>query len=133
MSPGDGAPAPTVGANLGGVGPAEIGAFYEKEMPRLVLFVTVSTGLDAHASADVAQTAFERALPRWAALRNPRAWLYRVAHNEAIARGRALCQPGLPGCGAAARSRPAVAGVRRRRGVAHPGRPPVAAVVGTGT
>jgi hypothetical protein len=45
-------------------GPAEIGAFYEKEMPRLVLFVTVSTGLDVHAAADVAQTAFKRALPR---------------------------------------------------------------------
>jgi hypothetical protein len=48
-------------------GPAEIGAFYEKEMPRLVLFVTVSTGLDVHAAADVAQTAFKRALPRRAA------------------------------------------------------------------
>jgi RNA polymerase sigma factor (sigma-70 family) len=90
MSSGDGAPAPTVGAKLAGVGPAEIGAFYEQEMPRLVLFVTVSTGLDVHAAADVAQTAFERALPRWAGLRNPRAWLYRVARNEAIARCRAV-------------------------------------------
>jgi RNA polymerase sigma factor (sigma-70 family) len=90
MSPGDGAPAPTVGAKLGSVGPAEIGSFYEQEMPRLVLFVTMSAGLDVHAAADVAQTAFERALPRWAALRNPRAWLYRVAHNEAIARRRAV-------------------------------------------
>jgi hypothetical protein len=66
MSPGDGAPAPTVGAKLGGVAPAEIGAFYEKELPGLVLFVTVSADLDVHAAADVAQTAFERALPRWA-------------------------------------------------------------------
>ena len=90
MPLGDGAPATTVGAKLGSVGPAEIGAFYEKEMPRLVLFVTVSTGLDMHAAADVAQTAFEKALPRWAELRNPRAWLYRVAHNEAMARCKAV-------------------------------------------
>jgi DNA-directed RNA polymerase specialized sigma24 family protein len=76
MSPGDGAPAPTVGAKLSGVSPAEIGALYEKELPRLVLFVTASTGLDVHAAADVAQTTFESALPRRAALRNPRAWLY---------------------------------------------------------
>jgi len=43
MPPGDGAPAPTVGAKLDSVHPAEIGAFYEKEMPRLVLF-TVTAG-----------------------------------------------------------------------------------------
>jgi RNA polymerase sigma factor (sigma-70 family) len=90
MPVGDGAPAATVGSELGSVSPAEIGAFYEKEMPGLVLFVTVSTGLDMHAAADVAQTAFEKALPRWAELRNPRAWLYRVAHNEAIARSKAV-------------------------------------------
>jgi RNA polymerase sigma factor (sigma-70 family) len=90
MPPGNGAPAPTVGAKLDIAHPAEIGAFYEKEMPRLVLFVTISTGLDIHAAADVAQTAFERALPRWAGLRHPRAWLYRVAHNEAIARCEAV-------------------------------------------
>ncbi len=65
---------------------ADIGAFYEREMPRLVLFVTISTGLDVHAAADVAQTAFERALPRWRSLRNPRAWLCRVAYHEALAR-----------------------------------------------
>lgn len=67
-----------------------IGAFYEREMPRLVLFVTVSTGLDVHAAADVAQTAFEKAVPRWATLRNPRAWLYRVAHREALARSESV-------------------------------------------
>ena len=27
---------------------------------------------------------------RWPALRNPKAWLYRVAHNEAIARVGAI-------------------------------------------
>jgi RNA polymerase sigma factor (sigma-70 family) len=86
---GDGAPATTVGANLGSVDSAGIGALYEKEMPRLVLFVRVSTGLDIHAASDVAQTAFEKALLRWAELRNPRAWLYRVAHSEGIARGKA--------------------------------------------
>jgi RNA polymerase sigma factor (sigma-70 family) len=80
----------TAGEKLDSVNPAEIGTFYEHEMPRLVLFVTVSTGLDGHAAADVAQTAFEKALPRWAALRHPRAWLYRVAQNEALARCEAL-------------------------------------------
>ena len=69
---------------------AEIGAFYEREMPRLVLFVTISTGLDTHAAADVAQTSFEKALPRWPTLRNPRAWLYQVAHHEALARSEAV-------------------------------------------
>ncbi len=29
-------------------------------------------------------------MPRWPALRHPRAWLYRVAHNEAIARSAAI-------------------------------------------
>jgi RNA polymerase sigma factor (sigma-70 family) len=72
------------------VNPAEIGAFYEREMPRLVLFVTVSTGLDSHGAADVAQAAFEKALPRWPTLRNPRAWLYRVAQHEALARCEAV-------------------------------------------
>jgi hypothetical protein len=32
-------------------------------MPRLVLLVTISTGLDIHAAADVAQAAFVKALP----------------------------------------------------------------------
>ncbi len=90
MAPGESAPAVTVGAKLERVNPAEIGAFYEREMPRLVLFVTISTGLDVHAAADVAQTAFEKALPRWATLHHPRAWLYRVAQHEAIARSKAL-------------------------------------------
>jgi RNA polymerase sigma factor (sigma-70 family) len=69
----------------------EITAFYDREMPRLVLFVmTLSGSLDGHAAADVAQTAFERALPRWPALRHPKAWLYKVAYNEAIARAAAI-------------------------------------------
>ena len=70
--------------------PAEIGTFYEREMPRLVLFVTIRTGLDIHAASDVAQAAFEKALTRWPTLRNPRAWLYRVAQNEALARCEAV-------------------------------------------
>lgn len=41
-------------------------------------------------SADVAQTAFERAVPRWPALENPKAWLYTVARNEAIPRCEAI-------------------------------------------
>ncbi len=79
-----------VGEKLERVNPAEIGAFYEREMPRLVLFVTISTGLDIHAAADVAQAAFEKALPRWPTLRNPRAWLHRVAQHEALARCEAV-------------------------------------------
>lgn len=86
----DGARSSAVGEKLERVNPAEIGAFYEREMPRLVLFVTISTGLDIHAAADVAQVAFEKALPRWPTLRNPRAWLYRVAQHEALARCEAV-------------------------------------------
>ncbi len=87
---GDGARAPAAEAGPDLVNPAEIGVFYEREMPRLVLFVTVGTGLDVHAAADVAQSAFEKALPRWPTLRNPRAWLYRVAQREALARCEAV-------------------------------------------
>jgi RNA polymerase sigma factor (sigma-70 family) len=82
---------PVVSGNLEGVAITDIATFYEKEMPRLVLFVrTLSTSLDGHAAADVAQTAFERALPRWASLHNPKAWLYKVAHREALARCAAV-------------------------------------------
>lgn len=87
---GDGARSSTVGEKLKHADPADIGAFYEREVPRLVLFVTLSTGLDIHAAADVAQAAFEKALPRWPTLRNPRAWLYRVAQHEALARCAAV-------------------------------------------
>jgi RNA polymerase sigma factor (sigma-70 family) len=91
MPTGDGMHPPAIGEELDTADPAEIGAFYRQEMPRLVLFVsTISPSLDIHAAADAAQTAFERALPRWATLRFPRAWLYRVAQNEALARCRAL-------------------------------------------
>ena len=77
-----------VSERLQSVTPADIdaiAAIYEREMPRLVMFVVTTTSLDVHAAADVAQTAFERAVPRWPALENPKAWLYRVARNEAIA------------------------------------------------
>ena len=76
---------------LAGVSQDDIGAFYLKEMPRLVLFLkTTISGLDWHAAADVAQTAFERALPRWSGLNQPKAWLYTVARNEALARCAAM-------------------------------------------
>ena len=87
---GDGVRSSVAGGKLERVNPAEIGAFYEREMPRLVVFVTAGTGLDMHAAADVAQAAFEKALPRWPTLRNPRAWLYRVAQHEALARCEAV-------------------------------------------
>jgi RNA polymerase sigma factor (sigma-70 family) len=87
---GDGARSAVAGDKLERVNPAEIGAFYEREMPRLVLFVAISAGLDLHAAADVAQAAFEKALPRWPTLRNPRAWLCRVAQREALARCQAV-------------------------------------------
>jgi RNA polymerase sigma-70 factor (ECF subfamily) len=87
---GDRARSPEAAEKLGRVNPAEIGAFYEREMPSLVLFVAVSTGLDIHSAADVAQTAFEKALHKWPTLRNPRAWLHRVAWHEALARAEAV-------------------------------------------
>ena len=87
---GDGARSSVAGEKLEGVDPADIGVFYEREMPRLVLSVAISTGLDIHAATDVAQAAFEKALPRWTTLRNPRAWLYRVAQHEALARCEAV-------------------------------------------
>jgi RNA polymerase sigma factor (sigma-70 family) len=87
---GDGTRSSVAGEKLERANTTEFDAFYEREMPRLVLFVTVSTGLDAHAAADVAQATFEKALPRWPTLRNPRAWLYRVAHHEALARSEAV-------------------------------------------
>jgi RNA polymerase sigma factor (sigma-70 family) len=91
VPPDEGVPSPAVSEKLEYVHAAEISAFYEKEMPRLVLFVkTLSGSLDGHAAADIAQTAFERALPRWPTLRYPKAWLYRVAHNEAMTRIAAL-------------------------------------------
>lgn len=84
-------PPAAVSGKLDAVLAEEITAFYDREMPRLVLFVkTLSSSLDGHAAADIAQTAFERALPRWPALRHPKAWLYKVAHNEAIARAAAI-------------------------------------------
>ncbi len=56
-----------------------------------MLFVkTLSGSLDWHAAQDVAQIAFERALPRWAGLNQPKAWLYKVARNEALARCAAM-------------------------------------------
>lgn len=69
----------------------DFSAFYDREMPRLVLFAkTLSSSLDGHAAADIAHTAFERALPRWPGLRHPKAWVYKVAYNEAIARAAAI-------------------------------------------
>src|SRR5580700_6872117 len=41
-------------------GDQEIGAFYEREMPRLVLFVTISTGLGAPPPADCPGVRSER-------------------------------------------------------------------------
>jgi RNA polymerase sigma-70 factor (ECF subfamily) len=88
---GDQWPASAVDEKLDSVLAEEIAAFYDREMPRLVLFVmTLSSSLDGHAAADIAQTAFERALPRWPGLRHPKAWLYKVAHNEAVARAAAV-------------------------------------------
>ena len=82
-----------VGGKLEAVLAGEIAAFYDREMPRLVLSVkALSSSLDGHAAADIAQTAYERALPRWPALRHPKAWLYKVACSEAIARAAAIAR-----------------------------------------
>jgi RNA polymerase sigma-70 factor (ECF subfamily) len=91
MSPDDEVPLPGTRGKLEGVDFAEISALYDKEMPRLVLFIkTLSNSLDDHAAADIAHTAFERALPRWSTLRHPKSWLYTVAQNEVKSRSRAL-------------------------------------------
>jgi hypothetical protein len=46
---GDGKRSSVVGQKLERVDPAEVGAFYEREMPRLVVFVTIGIGLGTHA------------------------------------------------------------------------------------
>ena len=93
MSPDDEMPVPGKGGKLEDVDFAEIAALYDQEMPRLVLFIkTLSNNLDDHAAADIAHTAFEKALPRWSSIRNPKAWLYAVSHNEVKARSKALQQ-----------------------------------------
>ena len=80
-----------VSGMLAGVEPEDFSVFYRREMPRLVQFVkAVSSALDWHAATDVAQTAFERVLLRWAGLTQPKAYLYKVARNEALARCAAM-------------------------------------------
>jgi hypothetical protein len=49
VSADDGGSLAAASEKLGGVNPGEISALYEKEMPRLVLFVkTLSSDLDGH-------------------------------------------------------------------------------------
>jgi RNA polymerase sigma factor (sigma-70 family) len=91
VAAGEAGPVSGGGTTVAGGDQHEFGAYYLREMPRLVLFVkTLSGDLDWHAANDVAQTAFERALPRWTGLSQPKAWLYKVARNEAIARCAAM-------------------------------------------
>lgn len=90
---GEALPGDVAGGMLAGVGREDIGTFYAREMPRLTSFVRgLSGSLDWHAAADVAQTAFERAVPRWASLTHPKAWLYKVAQHEALARCAAIAR-----------------------------------------
>jgi RNA polymerase sigma-70 factor (ECF subfamily) len=51
---------------------------YAKELPRLAWFV-MSLGANAHEAADVAQSAFVEAFPKWESIRHPLAWLRQVA------------------------------------------------------
>jgi RNA polymerase sigma factor (sigma-70 family) len=55
--------------------------FFAAERKPLIRFVR-SLGAGPDLAADIAQTAFERALPAWGTIRHPRAWLRRVAQNE---------------------------------------------------
>jgi DNA-directed RNA polymerase specialized sigma24 family protein len=55
--------------------------FFAAELKSLMRFAR-SLGADPELTADVAQTAFERAFPVWDTIRYPRAWLRRVAQNE---------------------------------------------------
>jgi RNA polymerase sigma-70 factor (ECF subfamily) len=55
---------------------------FEHEYPRLAGYCWNLVG-DREAAADVAQEAFARLLARWLGVREPRAYLYRIATNLA--------------------------------------------------
>ncbi|MEU4233731.1 sigma-70 family RNA polymerase sigma factor [Nonomuraea sp. NPDC026600] len=72
--------------------PENFTAFYEREAPRLMGFV-VRLGADPHLAADVVQACFVTAFRQWGNLREPRAWLRRVAERK-LMRLRDRSRPG---------------------------------------
>ncbi len=64
--------------------------FYEKERPSLIRAITLVTG-DVEHAADAVDEAMTRAYSSWAKIGGydkPAAWVYRVAHNQAISAWR---------------------------------------------
>jgi len=62
---------------------------YRAEHRPLVRFVMFLGCADPDLADDIAHTAFERAFPVWPTIRNPQAWLRKVAQNELARRSRA--------------------------------------------
>ncbi|MEV4753299.1 sigma-70 family RNA polymerase sigma factor [Streptosporangium sp. NPDC049248] len=56
----------------------EFAAFYEREAKALLGFV-MKAGADGELAADIVQASFLDALPKWETIREPRAWLRKVA------------------------------------------------------
>lgn len=61
-----------------GAAPVEYGICYVTEMPHLILYL-MKCGASAHDAAEAAQRAFAELLDKWETVRNPSAWLRKVA------------------------------------------------------
>jgi RNA polymerase sigma-70 factor (ECF subfamily) len=62
---------------------SEFAGFYEKTMPRLVVFV-LRHGADIHEAKEAAQAAFAEAWERWESIEHPHAWLRTVAFRQLL-------------------------------------------------
>ncbi|TKS96073.1 sigma-70 family RNA polymerase sigma factor [Streptomyces galbus] len=62
---------------------SEFAGFYEKTMPRLVVFV-MRHGADLHEAREAAQAAFVQAWERWESIEYPNAWLRTVAFRQLV-------------------------------------------------
>ena len=62
-------------------GKASFEAVYRAERSKLVRYL-MSMGVGQHQADDAVQAAFARACDRWDTIRQPRAWLYKVALRE---------------------------------------------------
>ncbi len=69
---------PTAGECSGEALKTDFANCYVKELPSLAWFV-MSLGANVHEAADIAQSAFVEAFPKWDSIRHPRAWLRQVA------------------------------------------------------
>jgi RNA polymerase sigma-70 factor (ECF subfamily) len=61
----------------------EFAGFYERTMPRLVVFV-LRHGADVHEAREAAQAAFAQAWERWESIEHPHAWLRTVAFRQLL-------------------------------------------------